>query len=116
MSAISRNFPGARAGVELNDVHSQLNATTVASVTRPRSLEELTAIVFRARNEGTHISVAGGRHAMGGQQFAAHVPHIDMTALSRVLKADAECGLIPQHPEARGVNGEIAARSEAGEP
>lgn len=78
----------------LNDVHSQLNATAVAHVVRPASLGELQAIIRRASAEGAHISVAGGRHAMGGQQFSAGSLHIDMTRLDRVLRTDAEQGLL----------------------
>jgi FAD/FMN-containing dehydrogenase len=79
---------------ELNDVHSQLNATVVAQIERPASLAELVAVVKRARAEGTHISVAGGRHAMGGQQFLPDGTHIDMTALNAVLATDSQRGLL----------------------
>ncbi len=52
--------------IPLNDVHSQLNATTVAEIHRPRTLEELTTTLRDVRRRGLKISVAGGRHAMGG--------------------------------------------------
>ena len=78
----------------LNDVHSQLNATTVAQIERPQTLTDLQAIIRRARAEGLLISVAGGRHAMGGQQFSAGSLHIDMTALDRVLDSDPVRGLL----------------------
>ncbi len=80
--------------VNLNDVHSRLNATAVARVVRPQSLRELQELIRRAPQEGAHISVAGGRHAMGGQQFSGGSLHIDMTALDRVLHADAGRGLL----------------------
>lgn len=73
---------------ELNDVHSQLNATSVAEVQRPGSLEEIVTLVRRARKQGLPISVSGGRHAMGGQQFATGALHLDMSGLSRVLEQD----------------------------
>jgi FAD/FMN-containing dehydrogenase len=79
---------------ELNDVHSQLNTTTVARVERPSSLAELVAIIKKARTEGAHISIAGGRHAMGGQQFLPGGTHMDMTALNAVLAADSQRGLL----------------------
>ena len=79
---------------ELNDVHSQLNATTVARIEHPQSLADIQAIVSRARAGGMHISVAGGRHAMGGQQFSPGSIHIDMTALDRVLDVDPVRGLL----------------------
>jgi FAD/FMN-containing dehydrogenase len=78
----------------LNDVHSQLNATTVAQTERPKTLTNLQAIIRRASSSGSHISVAGGRHAMGGQQFLADSLHIDMTALDRVLGSDPDRGLL----------------------
>lgn len=78
----------------LNDVHSQLNATAVARVVRPHTLKELQDVVGQARAEGAHLSIAGGRHAMGGQQFAAGSIHIDMTGLDRVLDANPADGLL----------------------
>ena len=40
------------------------------------------------------ISVAGGRHAMGGQQFGSGTWHLDTSPLSRVLDLDSERGLV----------------------
>ena len=78
----------------LNDVHSQLNLTRVACIERPMTLADLQAIVISAREKQQHISTAGGRHAMGGQQFAADTLHIDTTQMVRVLTSDAERGLL----------------------
>ncbi len=78
----------------LNDVHSQLNATTVARIERPQTLSELQAVIRQAKAQGLKISVAGGRHAMGGQQFATGSLHVDMTGLDRVLAADPDRGLL----------------------
>ena len=78
----------------LNDVHSQLNPTRVARVEQPTKLADLQAIVVSAREMQQHISSAGGRHAMGGQQFAADTVHIDTTRMARVLSSDAERGLL----------------------
>lgn len=78
----------------LNDVHSRLNATEVARVERPTSLDELKKAILRARERGERISIAGGRHAMGGQQFAAGSVNIDMTGLTMVLSSDAAKGLL----------------------
>jgi FAD/FMN-containing dehydrogenase len=82
----------------LNDVHSRLNSTRVARIERPHRLADLQAAVQSASRQGLKISVAGGRHAMGGQQFAADAVHIDTTALQRVLGSDAQRGLL--HMEA----------------
>jgi FAD/FMN-containing dehydrogenase len=78
----------------VNDVHSQLNATCVHRVTRPTTLDELCAAIRAARSEGRSVSVAGGRHAMGGQQFGTDTVLVDMTAMTRVLDFDAELGLV----------------------
>ena len=67
----------ALAETEVNDVHSRLNATTVAEIVRPASIEAVVAAVKRARQEGRRISIAGARHSMGGQQFAAGALHLE---------------------------------------
>lgn len=78
----------------LNDVHSRLNPTAVRRIARPRTIGELTAVVMEARACGMKISVAGGRHAMGGQQFGSDSLQIDMTAMNAVLGGDTERGLL----------------------
>lgn len=80
--------------IVLNDVHSLLNPTTLVDVRRPSNLQELRQCVLDARARGLAISTGGGRHAMGGQQFAAGSLHVDTTGLARVLHADAEKGLL----------------------
>lgn len=80
--------------VELNDVHSRLNATVVRELAQPTTLAELRALVGRAARENLFISVSGGRHAMGGQQFARDALHIDMSKLARVLALDREHGVV----------------------
>jgi FAD/FMN-containing dehydrogenase len=76
----------------VNDVHSRLNETRVWRVVTPRTAEEVQAAVRSARAEGRAISVCGGRHAMGGQQFGTDALLIDLSALDRVLELDAERG------------------------
>jgi len=72
----------------VNDIHSQLNRTRVEDVLRPRSLEALQDAVRRARSRGQTISVAGGRHAMGGQQFGTDSVLIDLSRMDRVVSFD----------------------------
>jgi FAD/FMN-containing dehydrogenase len=87
--------PGRTAdGLLVNDVHSQLNATPVDRVVRPASAAEVQAIVRQARKEKKSISIAGGRHAMGGQQFGEGTIHLDMSAMDRVVRFDRTKGLI----------------------
>ena len=52
-----------------NDTHSSLNRTRVARVIEARSAEDVTKAVERARHYRAPLAIAGGRHAMGGQQF-----------------------------------------------
>lgn len=74
----------------VNDIHSRLNRTRVCRVILPDSIEALQVAILRAKLEGHSISVAGGRHAMGGQQFGTDTVLVDMTAMNRVLRFDPE--------------------------
>jgi len=79
---------------ERDDVHSQLNRTRLAGVVRPTTLDALRDVVRETRARGASLSIAGGCHAMGGQQFASGSINVDTTGLTRVLDADAERGLL----------------------
>ncbi len=79
-------------GILVNDIHSQLNRTRVHRVVSADSLEAVRATVRKALGEGRGLSIAGGRHAMGGQQFGTDTILLDMTAMNRVLDFDAERG------------------------
>jgi FAD/FMN-containing dehydrogenase len=78
----------------VNDTHSALNRTTVSQTIQPGSLPEVAQAVRNARAQGTPVAIAGGRHAMGGQQFLAGGTLIDMRRLNRVRSLDEEHGLI----------------------
>src|SRR6266704_1409806 len=78
----------------VNDIHSQLNSTRVLGILQPRSLEDVQRIVRTARKDRKVISVAGGRHAMGGQQFGTDTLLIDIRKLSRVLNLDRKHGIL----------------------
>lgn len=82
------------ADVVLNDVQSQLNATRVRRVLRPTSVDDIARAIATANRENLPISLAGGRHSMGGQQFARDALHLDMTSFQRVLNLDVERGLV----------------------
>jgi FAD/FMN-containing dehydrogenase len=82
------------ASILLNDIQSHLNETRVANVLRPTSVAEVATIVGLARRTGRAISVSGGRHAMGTQQFGTDTLHIDITGLDRVLELDVNAGLV----------------------
>jgi FAD/FMN-containing dehydrogenase len=86
--------PADGSGVWVNDVHSKVNRTRVRAVCRPTSTAAVQRIVRRANDEKVAISVAGGRHAMGGQQFGDDTVLIDTTGLDRVIAFDPEEGTV----------------------
>ena len=89
-------IPPARATTRswLNDVHSGLNLTPVRGVHCPGSLAQLQAVVRDAGRAGHALSIAGARHAMGGQQFLTDGWAVDMAAMNRVLAFDPRAGLV----------------------
>src|SRR5262245_2827805 len=80
------------SGTLVNDIHSQLNQTRVRRIVDIDSLRSLQQAVRRAADERSSICIAGGRHAMGGQQFGANAVMLDMRKYSRILGLDAERG------------------------
>jgi len=80
--------------VSVNDIHSQLNETVVAEVVQVDSLAGVREAVLRAGAEGRGVAIAGGRHAMGGQQFLGGGLLLDTGGLDRVLHFDPERGTI----------------------
>lgn len=80
--------------VVLNDIHSKLNATRVAGVARPRGPDELVESLREAGRQSRAISISGGRHSMGGQQFGTDTLNLDMRGLNRVLNFDPDRGLV----------------------
>jgi len=87
-------IPAVETDTLVNDIHSQLNATRVARIVKPTGVSELRAAVLAAGADGVPVAIAGGRHAMGGQQFRTAGVLIDTRALDRVLDFDVERGLI----------------------
>jgi len=94
-------LPGALGGcaprvdadpVWVNDVHSRLNETLVAKIERPTSADALSVVIRAAREAHLPVSIAGGRHAMGGQQFGRATLLLDTTGLADVVEFDAEGG------------------------
>ncbi len=80
--------------VEVNDLHSELNATEVREVIAVESLPATMAAIEGGRNAGIPIAISGGRYAMGGQQFCAGGLLLDTRRLNRVLGFDRQRGLI----------------------
>ena len=87
-------IPAVESGLVVNDLHSQLNATHVAAIIKPRTIGELQAAVVQAHEAGWSVCVAGGRHAMGGQQFGDAAVLFDTRALNRFASLDGENAVI----------------------
>jgi FAD/FMN-containing dehydrogenase len=80
--------------VHVNDVHSKLNDTEVCERVSARNEADVIATIERARDRSLPLAMCGGRHAMGGQQFATNGMLLDMSGLDRVLEFDTRSGLI----------------------
>lgn len=93
--AASAAAPRSNAeSTEVNDIHSQLNSTRVSEILKPESLADVQDLVRDARKSGKVLSIAGGRHAMGGQQFGADTSLVDVRRLNRLLHFDRERGIV----------------------
>lgn len=78
----------------VNDIHSQLNGTRVDRILTPKNVSEIQAAVREAKAAHKSLSIAGGRHAMGGQQFGTGTVLLDMRQLSQVLDLNLEQGTV----------------------
>jgi FAD/FMN-containing dehydrogenase len=87
-------IPDRETATVVNDIHSRLNATRVDAIVKPATLDDIHTCVAGARSAGKSISIAGGRHAMGGQQFGEASILVDMRGMNRVLAFDDERGVI----------------------
>ena len=83
-----------REGTNVNDIHSKLNATCVQQRIQVETVADVIRTVRHAKTTGQAISIAGGRHAMGGQQFGADTILLDMRTLNSVTAFDPESGRI----------------------
>ena len=81
-------------GVMVNDVHSRLNPTRVTEIVEPRSLNEIIRTVRRGVANDSPISLCGGRHAMGGQQFGTDTLLLDLSEHRTIHALDAGAGTV----------------------
>src|SRR5712691_8660644 len=102
-SGLAAAWPGAAfaqqakpkpEGVLVNDVHAQLNSTRVYRIVEPQSIDAVRGAMKLARTEKRALCIAGGRHAMGTQQFATDGVLLDIRKMNKVLAFDTERGLI----------------------
>lgn len=80
--------------ITVNDIHSQLNQTQVAQVITPNSIVEAQQAINQVRDAGQSLSIAAGRHAMGGQQFLSGGTLLDTRHLNRIVGLDAQRGIV----------------------
>jgi FAD/FMN-containing dehydrogenase len=104
--------------VPVNDVHSALNPTAVARIAEVASVEDVRRELVRAQADGLAVIAAGGRHAMGGQQFVRDGVVLDTRPFHRVISFDRDAGLIEveagiQWPE---LVGHLSEAQDAGDP
>jgi FAD/FMN-containing dehydrogenase len=78
----------------VNDKHSEMNTTRVTKVSKPHSVSDISTAIKKAQSSQSRISIAGGRHAMGGQQFLRDSHLLDMTAMNRIIHFDKVHGLL----------------------
>jgi FAD/FMN-containing dehydrogenase len=78
----------------VNDIHSRLNTTEVHRIVLPSTVAEIQAEIQAAEAEGRAVSIAAGRHAMGGQQFGEGTVLLDMNLFNRVIAFDAGAGIV----------------------
>lgn len=81
-------------GLWVNDIHSQLNATRLRASARPLSTDAVQQVVRDANTHGFGLCIAGGRHAMGGQQFLSGGVLVDMRGMNRIVRFEPERGLV----------------------
>jgi FAD/FMN-containing dehydrogenase len=86
--------PAAADPLLVNDLHSALNPTRVARLVQPSGLGEIVSLVHETIRAQAALSLCGGRHAMGGQQFGTNTWLVDLSRHSAVLAFDRKRGLI----------------------
>jgi FAD/FMN-containing dehydrogenase len=83
--------PAAKS-IQVNDMQTELNLTRVNRLIGVRSDDDIIAEVRLARDSGHCVSIAGGRHAAGGQQFGAGTFLLDTTSMHRPINLDSDSG------------------------
>jgi FAD/FMN-containing dehydrogenase len=91
---VAHRLRASPESVEVNDVHAQLNPTRVSEILQPRSQQDVHEIIRTAQKNRKTISICGGRHAMGGQEFGSDTTLIDVRKLNRILNFNRDTGII----------------------
>jgi FAD/FMN-containing dehydrogenase len=83
-----------RPPVWVNDLHGQLSRTAVLRELPVASVGDVKSVIRGARKASVPVSIAGGRHAMGGQPFGSGTVCVDTRPLQKVRRFDPERGLL----------------------
>jgi FAD/FMN-containing dehydrogenase len=83
--------------IEINDI-SNLNATPVARIVYPSTIQELIELVNAAKKDGLKVSMAGKRHSQGGHAFSEGNVVVDMNKLNKIIHFDSSNKLITVEP------------------
>lgn len=78
----------------MNDAHSGLSKTSVLEVIQPKTTKDVQLAILKAKKLGVALSIAGSRHAMGGQQFVSGGIFLDMRKMNKVLRLDKARGIL----------------------
>ena len=71
LASLSQRGRAQGTGIAVNDIHSKLNSTRIAGIIKPHSEDQLRSALSAVRDSGKAVSIAGGRHSMGGEQILA---------------------------------------------
>jgi FAD/FMN-containing dehydrogenase len=82
------------SGTLVNDVHSQLNPTRVREVVQVRTDADIPQALERAAASSHPVSIAGGRHAMGAQQFGSDSILLDVRSFNSIRSFDRANGIV----------------------
>ena len=86
--------PAPPPGIDVSDLPGRLGTVRVAELTMPGSIHDVQETVRRAKAAKRPISIAGGRHAVGGQPFGAGTILLDMTGMKDVIRFDRDRGTV----------------------
>lgn len=93
-SPYASGIPDNPTSLVVNDLHSQLNPTRVHAIEKASGMEMVANVIRQAKADGRAVAMAGGRHAMGGQQFAEDAVLLDTRALNQIVAFDREAGTV----------------------
>ena len=78
----------------VNDIHSELNESRAAEIVEVGDVTDVQRAISGAAVRHLPVAIAGGRHAMGGQQFCDGGVLLDTRRLDRVIAFDRDRGVV----------------------